>query len=158
MSVATEFAPAVSLPAHFVPSGAAPRPVPGLRAVPAGLPASLPAPEPAPRLATVTALHAPAPRSVAAPVRLTRRGVVVLALAVAALCAGLVWLAWGSAPAATGDASTPATVTVRSGDTLWSIATRVAPGRDPRAEVADLQRLNGLEGVDLAAGQVLRTR
>jgi LysM repeat protein len=46
---------------------------------------------------------------------------------------------------------------VQSGDTLWSIASRVAPGRDPRDEVARLQRLNHLDGVDLAAGQVLRT-
>jgi hypothetical protein len=40
---------------------------------------------------------------------------------------------------------------------LWSIATQVAPSRDPRAEVAELQRVNHLDGVELAAGQLLRT-
>jgi LysM repeat protein len=90
--------------------------------------------------------------------RLTRRGVLVLALAVALAAVGLVWLAWLSAPAAGAHPpATPASVTVQSGDTLWSIATRVAPGRDPRDEVARLQRLNHLDGADLAAGQVLRT-
>jgi LysM repeat protein len=49
-------------------------------------------------------------------------------------------------------------VTVRSGDTLWSIASRVAPGADPRAEVATLQRLNHLRGTALTPGQVLATR
>jgi LysM repeat protein len=48
-------------------------------------------------------------------------------------------------------------VTVRAGDTLWSIATRLAPQRDPRAEVADLQRINSLRGGALVPGQVLRT-
>ena len=51
----------------------------------------------------------------------------------------------------------PATVTVQPGDTLWSIATRLAPQRDPRAEVADLQQLNHLGGGPLVPGQVLRT-
>jgi LysM repeat protein len=46
---------------------------------------------------------------------------------------------------------------VHDGDTLWSIASRVAPDRDPRDEVTRLQRLNHLDGVQLAAGQVLRT-
>ena len=75
-----------------------------------------------------------APRSVAPPLRLTRRGVVVLALAVPALAVALVWAAAASAPVAgvglrrvRGPAA--ASVTVRPGDTLWSIATRVAPAR-----------------------------
>jgi LysM repeat protein len=49
-------------------------------------------------------------------------------------------------------------VTVRPGDTLWGIASRVAPQRDPRAEIALLQRLNGLHDVALVPGQVLRLR
>jgi LysM repeat protein len=47
-------------------------------------------------------------------------------------------------------------VTVAPGDTLWSIAERVAPNTDPRAEVAALQKRNGLTGVDLVPGEVLR--
>lgn len=130
MSVATEFAPSFPLPE----------------------PSARPAP-----LATVTALRAPHPRSVAAPLRLTRRGVHVLALAVAALGAALVWVAALSAPRPGPVAPAgPALVTVESGDTLWSIAQRVAPGRDPRAEVATLQRINRLSGAQLAPGQLLR--
>ena len=110
------------------------------------------------RTASIVVLRRPSPASVAAPLRLTRRGVIALTVAVAVLAAGLVWTAWLSAPsAATGRARPPATVTVRSGDTLWSIATRIAPQRDPRAEVAELQRRNHLRGVGLIAGQALRT-
>jgi LysM repeat protein len=47
-------------------------------------------------------------------------------------------------------------VTVQPGDTLWSIATRVAPQRDPRAEVAALQKRNHLADVALVPGQVLQ--
>jgi LysM repeat protein len=90
--------------------------------------------------------------------RLTRRGVLVLAALVATLAGGLVVLAVLSAPGARTAATAPATVTVRAGDTLWSVAGRVAPERDPRAEVAELQRVNHLAGVHLEPGQTLRTR
>ncbi len=156
MSVATEFAPTVYIPSHYVPSDTA---TPGRApSLPHGIPDT--PPERPARLATVTTLHRPSPRSIATPVRLTRRGVAVMAAVVVLACIGLVWLAWRSAPASssTSTAVVPATVTVRSGDTLWSIAGRVAPDRDTRAEVAELQRINHLGGVDLMAGQVLRTR
>lgn len=110
------------------------------------------------QLATVYVLHPPSPREVAAPVRLTRRGIGALAALVAACAAGLVWLAWLSAPTVPERPAAPAVVTVQSGDTLWAIATRVAPGRDPQAEIAQLQRINHLSGVDLVPGQVLRVR
>jgi LysM repeat protein len=107
------------------------------------------------RLASVSVLHAP---SEAAPAswRLTRRGVAVVTAAVLALGVALIWLARVSAvepPAAT---AAPHVVTVAPGDTLWSIALRVAPNVDPRAEVAALERRNGLTSVDLIPGQVLR--
>ena len=130
MSVATEFAPVV-----FIPERA--------RTV---------RPD-----ATVLTLHAPS--ASAAPLRLTRRGVLVLAALVAVLAGAIVWLAGLSAPGAARPAGpAPAAVTVRAGDTLWSIAGRVAPDTDPRAEVATLQRLNHLPGAALTPGQVLRTR
>jgi hypothetical protein len=110
------------------------------------------------RLASVTVLHPPAERSTAAPLRLTRRGIVVLGLAVALLAGLLLGLAHASAPPAAARHAVPATITVRSGDSLWSIATRAAPDRDPRAEVAELQQLNHLSGAVLVPGQVLRTR
>lgn len=131
MSVATEFAPVV-----YIPSRARREPVP----------------------ATVLTLHRPSERSVAAPLRLTRRGVLAVATALAALAVGLVAVAWLCAPARPAGPPAPGVVTVQSGDTLWSIATRVAPQRDPRAEIADLQRVNHLSGAELSAGQVLRTR
>jgi hypothetical protein len=113
------------------------------------------------RSATVLALHAPSVASVAQPVRLTRRGLIVAAVAVAVAAGALLWGAWLSAPGGAASSSArpvPAAVQVRSGDTLWSIAGQVAPGRDPRLEVAILQRLNHLGGASLAVGQVLRTR
>ena len=45
---------------------------------------------------------------------------------------------------------------VRSGDTLWSIANRVAPDRDPRGVVDAIARANaGLVAGSLQAGQLL---
>ena len=107
------------------------------------------------RLATVSVLHAPCDP---APLtwRLTRRGVVVLTAAVLALGVALIWLARVSAVEPAAAPSAPHAVTVAPGDTLWSIALRVAPNADPRAEVAALERRNGLTSVDLVPGQVLR--
>jgi Tfp pilus assembly protein FimV len=92
-----------------------------------------------------------------APIRLTRRGYVVLGLVVAAVTAGLLWLAHASAPAAPAGADVRV-VTVSEGDTLWSIASRIAPQRDPRTVVATLERINHLTSPLLQPGQVLRTR
>jgi Tfp pilus assembly protein FimV len=135
MSVATEFAPAVTIPER------------ARTHVLAG---------PPDRLATVIELHPPRELPSVAPIRLTRRGVVVLAIAVAVLGLGLVWLARLSAPQSAASPPAPYAVTVQPGDTLWSIASRVAPQSDPRAEVAALQRRNHLTGVDLTPGQILR--
>jgi hypothetical protein len=44
--------------------------------------------------------------------------------------------------------------TVRPGDTLWSIARRIAPGRDPRPVVDQLIAENHLQG-DLQVGQAI---
>jgi hypothetical protein len=133
MSVATEFVPTVAIPARARP--AAPVEIPQ-------------------RMAAVTVLYPPR-EPVPTHVRLTRRGVVVLALAVLALGVGLIWLARASAPHPAAPPPAPRAVTVAPGDTLWSIAGRVAPDRDPRAEVAALQQRNHLSGVGLLPGQVL---
>ena len=92
-------------------------------------------------------------------VRLTRRArrlAVVLAL-----CGGVVLGSWlgpllagdgGEALRLAGESS----VVVRSGDTLWSIATSVAGGDDVRMVVDRIQELNGLDGADVIPGQVLQ--
>lgn len=131
MSAALHFAPTVPIPE---------------RARPVEVPS---------RLASVSVLHVPAD-PVPVTWRLTRRGVVVLTALVLALGAGLIWLARLSAPQPADAPPAPRAVTVMPGDTLWSIATRVAPDTDPRAEVAALQQRNGLTSVDLVPGQVLR--
>ena len=155
MSVATEWEPIVDIPERARRtqrtgrSGAA-----GAR--------GFQAPPRRTAIATVTTLHQPPAAAVEPQLRLTRRGVHVVAAAVALLAITLVLLARASAPAASaagsaGSRGVPDTVTVQAGDTLWSIASRLAPQADPRAEVALLQRVNRLGGVALVPGQVLRT-
>jgi Tfp pilus assembly protein FimV len=112
-----------------------------------------------PREATIHVLHPPTDPGPAAPLRLTRRGVMVVSVAVALFGAALVWLAALSAPrpSAGGAAAHPQVVTVRPGDTLWGIAARLTPDADPSLEVAVLQRANHLRGVMVQPGQRLRT-
>jgi hypothetical protein len=137
---------------------------PHLTAVPARHPAGpVPAgpPTPAPPAdASVRVLHPPVDGGPAAPLRLTRRGVVVVSSLVAVLCAGLVAVAaWSAATARAAGQPRPVTssvVTVRPGDSLWSIAARVAPNADPRAEVEVLQRVNQLHTTRLVPGQRLQ--
>jgi LysM repeat protein len=62
-----------------------------------------------------------------------------------------------SSPAAV-PTNAPAVVVVQPGDTLWSIARRIAPDRDARLVVADLRRLNALPSADLEVGQRLQVR
>jgi LysM repeat protein len=99
------------------------------------------------------------PSSVPAPIRLTRLGVAVIAMASVVTALAVLAVAWLSAPGASGTAGTAtgaSLVTVHSGDSLWTIAGRVAPGRDPRAEIADLRRLNHLTDDTVTPGQQLR--
>jgi Tfp pilus assembly protein FimV len=87
--------------------------------------------------------------------RLTRRGRAVLVLlpAVLALSSAFVGM---SAPFAQADPTASSrTVVVRTGDTLWAIAERVAPARDPRDVVAALERANHLAGAVVLAGSRL---
>ncbi|RJK96455.1 LysM peptidoglycan-binding domain-containing protein [Vallicoccus soli] len=139
------------------------RPEPGLRVLPAPvLPreegarecaelgtSALSAPLPAPDLQPGRRTAQPSPRRGA---RLTRRGRLVvttlvstLALAVAVTVAALLA---GPAPSAVPQ-GVPAAVTVEPGDTLWSLAERVAPDRDPRDLVAEMRALNDLDGLQV---------
>lgn len=93
--------------------------------------------------------------------RLTARGRHVLA-ALAALpvtVAVVMAVIGGSSALASDEHGAPdgsfTTVTVMSGDSLWSIAQQVAPHSDPRDVVASIERLNALDTPVLSAGQRL---
>jgi hypothetical protein len=92
----------------------------------------------------------------AARTRLTGRGrILVRALAIALVVAVFLLVAPGLARGDGPDRPAPrVTYVVEPGDTLWSIARRVAPGRDPRPVVDGLIEANDLHG-GLQAGQEL---
>ena len=94
-------------------------------------------------------------RSTKAPVRLTRRGRVVVVLMLLVLL--VVGFSLGMAGQAAGP-HTPGvarTVTVHPGESLWQVATRVAPDADPRLVVDQLVRINHLTGATVVTGQQL---
>ena len=76
------------------------------------------------------------------------------------LGSALVAGAWAGpvAEALGGSAPRPASsvrYVVRGGDTLWDIAERVAPGRDPRPVVDAIAAANGVAPGELVPGQAL---
>ena len=90
-------------------------------------------------------------------VRLTRRGRSALLLLLVALLLAAFSLGRVRTEAATAGGAQPSVrqTTVHNGDTLWSVARRIAPKSDPREVVIQLRRLNHLDGADLRAGQQL---
>jgi nucleoid-associated protein YgaU len=166
-------------PLRLLPAGARPpvpapgrRPAsvrPGARGVPAAAVPPLPAARPA-QDTSVRCRPLPPPASYRAasgrpapgPLRLTRRGRLVLlalALCLGALLAALVGPHLGGPGSARGDGLELAgarSVVVEPGDTLWSIASSVAGDGDVRAVVDALQEVNHLPGPGLAPGQVLQ--
>ena len=83
-------------------------------------------------------------RPVEGPLRLTRRGrVVVVCAALLVLLGALVALGPSVLATADGDDRTR-TVTVHPGETLWDIAGRVNPDGDVRDTVEDISELNGI--------------
>lgn len=89
--------------------------------------------------------------------RLTRRGRVVLTILAAAplvIIAAMLGLQSGGAVANdSGSSVVFDTETVLPGESLWSIAERVAPGTDPRDVVYELVALNGLQNSQVHPGQ-----
>jgi len=79
-------------------------------------------------------------------------------LATMLACVALLLIARLSASPSSGTAARPVArvVTVQPGDTLWSIAEQVQPGRDPRQVVDQLRRVNRLHSVALTPGQTLK--
>jgi LysM repeat protein len=93
---------------------------------------------------------------VAQPARLTRRGRLVVTLALVAASTGVLGLAQPQAFAiGRGDGPVTQRITVRPGETLWGIAERVAPDADPRATIARLESMNHLASSTVPAGSVL---
>jgi len=97
------------------------------------------------------------------PLRLTRRGRVVLIGIPLVLIAALLFLLAGflNAPAKAADSAadlslTPTvSVTVQPGQSLWGIAAAVSPERDPRDVIADIVQLNNLTAGTVLPGQQL---
>jgi Tfp pilus assembly protein FimV len=85
-----------------------------------------------------------------------RRRLVALAAAVAVVVAVSGPVARALAIADRGlEPASSTTYVVRTGDSLWSIARAIAPDRDPRAVILDLERDNGGSLGTLVPGQVL---
>lgn len=98
------------------------------------------------------------PARAARPLRLTRRGRLLLTCtAASALTAAVVALTGAVAGATAGhqEVRVPAVHTVLAGQTMSSIATRWAPEQDWREVAAEIVRINGLSSMHLQAGQRL---
>jgi LysM repeat protein len=90
------------------------------------------------------------------PVRLTRRGrAVVLGFFVFMASVSSAVLFTTASRASDPETGPAPTVIVQQHDTLWSIAGRTSPRRDPYAAVADIQRLNNLDGYVVHPGDTL---
>lgn len=87
-------------------------------------------------------------------IRLTRRGRLVLLGLCLVLAALSVVIAAPAIQAADPPGGGPVAV-VQPGDTLWAIAERHVPDRDPISAVEEIRRLNGLRGSTIHAGQRL---
>ena len=105
--------------------------------------------------------HAARTQATAVPLRLTRRGRVVIAVAATILVAVVSLITAGAVQAA--NRSVPprvaeqnlAQVVVRPGQSLWSVAESADPGADTRQVIQQIVELNGLTGVAVVAGQRL---
>jgi len=88
------------------------------------------------------------------PVRLTRRGRIVVVVALTGLVALIIALA-----SATGQAAAPGraphAIVVHEGDTLWSIAARVHPHGSLTATMLEIERLNHMSSGTVYVGQQL---
>jgi hypothetical protein len=96
-----------------------------------------------------------------APLRLTRRGRIVVAAAAALLVAMLSLLAtgaaWATGPSAPqhGADRNPVQVVVLPGQSLWSVAEHADPNANTQAVMQQIIELNGLAGDAVTAGQQL---
>ena len=87
--------------------------------------------------------------TLAGPLRLTRRGRLVVFLASLVAVLSVLFVVLSEAATGTAERGQPVPVRmvqVESGDTLWTIASRAAPGQDPRDLIDRIQELNSLHG------------
>ncbi len=106
------------------------------------------------------ARHQPPRAQVAPPpLRLTRRGKIVVALAAALLAAGLSLVITASAQATSHSPGRAqqglARVVVRPGQSLWSVAESADPNTDTRSVIQQIIELNGLSVDTVLPGQSL---
>ncbi len=131
-------------PRSAVPRPAAPRPAAPRPAAPRSA-----APPPA------------APRPAAAPLRLTRRGRIVVAVLAVLLLTVLSLVIAGAAQATSHATPRSAAgsglsqVVVRPGQSLWSVAENADPDADTRLVIQQIVQLNALSGDTVFAGQRL---
>lgn len=106
----------------------------------------------------------PRPAQAPAPLRLTRRGRVVVATLLVTVIAAI-GLVVAMAAAGGAQAASPGApgvghqgmheIVVHSGQTLWSIASAAEPTADPRLVVQQIMAANKMSTTDIAAGQLL---
>ena len=115
------------------------------------------------RDATRSARRTSTPRSGPAHLRLTRRGRLLLLVALVGVLFAAFSLGRSASQAAPRlDADLPAVpqpaaeqLVVQHGESLWALAQRVAPDDDPRDVIAQIRRLNDLPSAQLRPGQQL---
>jgi nucleoid-associated protein YgaU len=102
-----------------------------------------------------------AARNARMPVRLTRRGRIVVTAA-AMLAIGAVSVVVGGAAHATGHSGAPAgpgggvtRVEIRPGESLWTVAEAYDPDTDTRVVIREILQMNSLTSDQLQPGQVL---
>ena len=90
-------------------------------------------------------------------IRLTRRGRALLLVLLVALLLAAFSLGQEATQAAGPGPAGPVLeqTTVQPGESLWSVAQRIAPDNDPREVIAQIRRLNDLDSVNLQVGQQL---
>ncbi len=93
-------------------------------------------------------------RSVHPPIRLTRRGRIVLAVVLLAFAAAMVVVLASNVQAAS-PSSPPRAIVVHPGDTLWSIAARVHPRGSLTETMLAIERLNHMPNGTVYVGQQL---
>jgi LysM domain len=148
-------APTTSATAAAAAAAAAPATsaTPAVRTAPAPVPAAPAAPaRPVRRQPSRVQVTDP-------PLRLTRRGKIVVAVAAALLAAGLSLVIAASAQATSHSPGAAqqglAKVTVRPGQSLWSVAESADPNADTRAVIQQIVELNGLSADTVMPGQSL---